>query len=118
MDFSNVDPLWPAKKADTLYAFDKEKVLERAQACLKSLHDRPEKVIAVVSHAGFLRTAVTNRRFENADYRIFRIAGSDSSGDGALKLELVDGFEQDKGMMGRSEGGIHGILPDDFSARY
>lgn len=110
-----MDPLWPAKKADTLYAFDKAKVLERAQACLKELHGRPEKAIAVVSHAGFLRTAVTNRRFENADYRVFQFADST---DGTYRLELADGFDQDKGMMGRSEGGIHGITPDDFSSRY
>ena len=115
IDFTHVDPSWPAKAADTLYAFDEAKVLERAQACLRELHSRPEKVIAVVSHAGFLRTAVVNRRFENADYRMFQFT---ETTDETFRLELVEGLEQDRGMMGRSEGGVHGIRPDDFSSRF
>ena len=89
-------------------------MLQRAQTCLKELHSRHEKVVAVVTHAGFLRTAVTNKRFENADYRVFEFADST---DGIMRLRLVEGLKQDKGMMGRSEGGMHYILPDDFSPR-
>lgn len=41
----------------------------------QELKARKEKVIAVVSHSAFLRTAVANARFANTDYRIFDFQG-------------------------------------------
>jgi hypothetical protein len=41
---------------------------------LKELYSRPEKVIIVVSHSGFLTKAVTGGAFANADYRIYDFA--------------------------------------------
>ncbi|KAJ4347655.1 hypothetical protein N0V95_005228 [Ascochyta clinopodiicola] len=60
-DFSTVDLSFPDKKRDRSnnpYAFTQKAVLARGQTCLRALYQRSEKVIAVVSHAGFLRTAV------------------------------------------------------------
>jgi len=38
---------------------------------LEDLYIRPEQVIIVVSHSGFLRQGVTGCWFDNADYRVF-----------------------------------------------
>ena len=52
-DWSTVDPEYPAKTG--IYAFSKEGLTQRGIAARKWLRDRPEKVIAVVSHSGFVR---------------------------------------------------------------
>ena len=73
-DFSAVDPLYPDKTTDVAtnpYAFTRTAILARGQKCLEMLYARPEKVIAVVSHSGFLRAAICHRRFANADWRVF-----------------------------------------------
>lgn len=46
--------------------------------CRHWLKKRPESVIAVVSHSGFLRLAVTFAQYPNADYRVFDFADDDS----------------------------------------
>lgn len=76
VDFSKVDPVFPDKTspAASHYHFTKEAILARAQASLKKLYERPEKVIVVVSHSAFLRLAVSNYWYFNADYRIFDFA--------------------------------------------
>jgi hypothetical protein len=45
--------------------------LARGHKCLSDLYNRPERVIAVVSHSWFLRAIVTHHYFFNGDYRIF-----------------------------------------------
>lgn len=106
-----MDPTYPSKSGDTPYAFTRTANQARGDACLKALYNRPEKVIAVVSHAGFLRTGITRRRFENADYRIFTFA-RDSEG----RVELFEDAATEKkgGGMGRSAMGIYLLNDWDF----
>ncbi|KAF2178619.1 phosphoglycerate mutase-like protein [Zopfia rhizophila CBS 207.26] len=126
-DFSEVDPLYPDKTTSihtNPYAFTRKAILARGQTCLKALYFRPERVIAVVSHSGFLRTAVCNRRFFNADYRIFdfdenamkasKQKGEGFDGQGLFLLKEWKDTEEKGGGMGRSEKGIHGVSPTDF----
>lgn len=76
---------------------------------MKDLYRRPEKVIAVVSHAGFLRTGITSgKRFANADYRVFTFA---KDGDGIFEDE---GTQKAGGGMGKSEKGIYEVQEWDF----
>ena len=76
VDFSQVDPVWPDKvsPAGAKYAYNKPAVIARGQSALQELYHRPEKVILVVSHSGFLRSGVTGHFYYNADYRIFDFA--------------------------------------------
>ena len=111
LDFSRVDPAYPDKSLGTPYAFTRSANIARGQACLQRLYDRPEKVIAVVSHSGFLRTAISKRRYDYADYRIFTFR---RGREGELKL-VEDAITQRKGgAMGRSETGVQRIEEWDF----
>ena len=111
LDFSHVDPAYPTKDSSSPYAFTKSANKARGEACLKDLYNRPEKVIAVVSHAGFLRTAVTRRRYANADYRIFTFGKGD---DGYLELFEDDKTARKGGGLGRSQKGIFEVQEWDF----
>ncbi|KAF2434988.1 PGAM-domain-containing protein [Tothia fuscella] len=110
IDFSPLKPPYPQKKGP--YAFTRAAVLARGQSALKSLYHRPEKVIAVVSHSAFLRTAVTHRRFANADYRIFEF--EDVKEGGEFRLKEWKETDEKGGGMGWSEKGEAGIMEDDF----
>ncbi|EME39115.1 hypothetical protein DOTSEDRAFT_159276, partial [Dothistroma septosporum NZE10] len=111
LDFSTVDPTYPAKGPGTSYAFTEKANAQRGQACLKALYERPERVIAVVSHAGFLRTGISRRRYANADYRIFSFRKA--SGD---ELELVEDLVTDRkgGGLGKSPKGVFEVKEWDF----
>ncbi|USW58066.1 Putative histidine phosphatase superfamily, clade-1 [Septoria linicola] len=114
LDFSRVDPIYPSKDPSTPYAWTRAANRARGDACLRDLYHRPEKVIAVVSHAGFLRTGISKRRYANADYRCFEFR---RRGRGEKeKLELVgDGqTERRGGGMGRSEKGVFEVQDWDF----
>ena len=116
-DFSTVDPLYPDKTSNLSsnpYAFTRKAILARGQACLKALYDRPEKVIAVISHSGFLRTAVAQRRFFNADWRVFEFDEDKMNETGLFVLKEWQETEEKGGGMGRSEKGICSVLPTDF----
>ena len=126
-DFSKVDPLYPDKTSNLSsnpYAFTRKAILARGQTCLQSLYSRPEKCIAVVSHSGFLRAAVCNRRFFNADWRVFEFdeakmqqskeKGEGLDGQGLYLLREWEETEQKGGGMGRSEKGIFGPESADF----
>ncbi|TGJ84762.1 hypothetical protein E0Z10_g4021 [Xylaria hypoxylon] len=82
IDYSTVDPVWPDKTspAGSRYHYTKTAIIARAQAALQKLYERPEKVIVVVSHSGFLRMGVTGCWFFNADYRVFEFAARGSPG--------------------------------------
>lgn len=109
LDFSAVDPTYPDKSLGTPYAFDALANRRRGDECLRALYARPEKVIAVVSHSGFLRTGITRRKFGNADYRIFTF------GRGAqLELFEDEATERKGGGLGRSQRGIWRVREDDF----
>jgi broad specificity phosphatase PhoE len=117
-DFSVVDPSFPDKTtnlAQNPYAFTQKAILARGQTCLKNLYSRPEKVIAVVSHSGFLRTAVCNRMFFNADWRVFEFDEQEmEKNGGAYILKEDEETEKKGGGMGRSEMGVFGVEDGDF----
>ena len=126
-NFSQVDPLYPDKTTNihtNPYAFTSRAILARGQTCLKNLYSRPEKVIAVVSHSGFLRTAVCNRRFSNADWRVFdfdeeamqasREKGDGPNGEGLFVLKEWKETEERGGGLGKSEKGFFAHIPGDF----
>ncbi|KAF2142185.1 uncharacterized protein K452DRAFT_287404 [Aplosporella prunicola CBS 121167] len=113
VDFSDLDATYPEKRSpkDNIYRFTRSAVVARGQSALASLYDRPEKVIIVVSHSGFLRCAVSGRRYANADYRVFEFVEKYSRGQYELKeRESTEG----SGGMGRSEKGVAGIVETDF----
>jgi broad specificity phosphatase PhoE len=101
VDFAGIDPMFPSKTGP--YAFTRKAVVGRGQSALRALQARPEKVIAVVSHAGFLRCGVSNRHFHNADYRIFEIVDDD---DGLVALRELQETEEKGGGMGWSWKGV------------
>lgn len=121
-DFSSVDPSYPDKTtnlASNPYAFTKKAIIARGQTCLRELYDRPEKVIAVVTHSGFLRTAVCNRMFFNADWRVFTfdeeaMKESEMRGEKKFVLQESDETERKGGGFGRSAVGWFGIVDGDF----
>ncbi|KAF5564902.1 phosphoglycerate mutase [Fusarium phyllophilum] len=73
VNLSSVDPLWPDKTSPSAeqYWYTKKSILARGQRALEDLKKRPEKLIFVVSHAGFLRLGVAGYWFFNSDYRVF-----------------------------------------------
>ncbi|KAG5778331.1 hypothetical protein H9Q73_007989 [Fusarium xylarioides] len=77
VNLSNVDPLWPDKTSPSAerYWYTKKSILARGQRALDDLKKRPEKLIFVVSHAGFLRLGVAGYWFFNSDYRVFDFEG-------------------------------------------
>ena len=111
LDFSKVDPVYPDKSPGTPYEYSKRANRARGDHCLQDLYSRPEKVIAVVSHAGYLRTGISKRRYANADYRCFEFHKSD---DGSLELFEDDETEKNGGGMGKSEKGIFLIQDWEF----
>lgn len=111
LDFSTVDPVFPSKAPNTPYAFTRTANRARGQACLEKLYSRPEKVVAVVSHSGFLRTGISKRRYANADYRVFTFR---RRGDGGLSLVEERATAGLGGGMGRSEKGVQKVEVWDF----
>ncbi|ESU08130.1 hypothetical protein FGSG_02665 [Fusarium graminearum PH-1] len=87
VNFSTVDPVWPDKKssAGRHYAHTKQSILARGKRALEDLHKRPEKLIFVVSHAGFLRLGVVGYWFYNSDYRVFDFE-TERNADGGLRV--------------------------------
>lgn len=103
-DWSQVDPLYPSKTG--LYEYSKDAIIKRGIAAREWLRRRPEKVIAVVSHSGFLRVGMSYRKYFNADFRIFDFAEGDHSTGGKL-IEWK--FTEEKGGgLGKSPHGIAG----------
>ena len=112
LDFSNVDPTYPDKSFDTPYAFRRSANAARGQACLRRLYSRSEEVIAVVSHSGFLRTAIARKRFDYADYRIFTFRQDNNKGE--LRLVEDPSTARNGGAMGRSPKGVQRVHEYDF----
>lgn len=89
VDLSTVDALWPDKTSPAAqrYAHTKRDILARGRRALDDLHDRPEKLVFVVSHSGFLRVGVVGFWFFNSDYRVFDFeAGQQRGEDGRLRV--------------------------------
>ncbi|KAI4798081.1 hypothetical protein E4T44_07627 [Aureobasidium sp. EXF-8845] len=112
IDYTTVDPLWPSKTGP--YAFTRTATIARGQSCLQSLHTRKEKVIAVVSHSGFLRCAISLCKYANADYRIFDFKDTEEGED--LELTEWKETEENGGGLGESEKGRAKIEESDFPA--
>ncbi|KAL5345539.1 hypothetical protein ACLOAV_009289 [Pseudogymnoascus australis] len=93
-DWSTVDPVFPAKTG--LYEFSKEALTRRGEAARRWLRGREEKVIAVVSHAGFLRVGVSYCAYDNADFRIFEGGGLGKSEKGVFGWETQHFPEEKK----------------------
>ncbi|QPC77151.1 hypothetical protein HYE68_007903 [Fusarium pseudograminearum] len=87
VNFSTVDAIWPDKKssAGRRYAYTKQSILARGKRALEDLHKRPEKLIFVVSHSGFLRLGVVGYWFFNSDYRVFNFE-TERNADGGLRV--------------------------------
>lgn len=112
LDFSNVDPVYPDKSPGTPYAYGRSANAARGQACLRRLYTRPEQAIAVVAHSGFLRTAISKRRYHYADYRIFTFRQDHQKG--LLRL-VEDGVTARRGGgLGRSPKGSYPVNEWDF----
>ncbi|RDW77145.1 hypothetical protein BP6252_05198 [Coleophoma cylindrospora] len=107
-DWSTVDPKYPAKTG--LYEFSRDGLTRRGVECRKWLRGRPEKVIAVVSHAGFLRCGVSGRKYENADFRIFDF--DEELGGELVEWELT---ESNGGGLGKSPKGFFPMTPEDYA---
>jgi broad specificity phosphatase PhoE len=109
-DWSTVDPDYPSKAG--IYECSNDGLTNRGILAKEWLKNRPEKVIAVVSHSGFLRCAVSNRQYENADFRIFDFK--------ADSLELVEWElterpgEENGGGLGKSPSGFYPMTSQDY----
>ncbi|PVH80400.1 phosphoglycerate mutase-like protein [Cadophora sp. DSE1049] len=116
IDWSAMDPIFPSKEG--LYAFSAEALLRRGAAARKWLRSRPEKVIAVVGHAGFMRIGLCNRKFDNADWRVFEfenVDGEEGQDDGkGLRLVEWEETERNGGGLGTSQKGFFGWEVHDF----
>lgn len=111
-DWSEVDPVYPAKTG--LYEFSKEGLTKRGVEARKWLRGRKEKVVAVVSHAGFLRVGVSYCAYDNADFRIFEFAegeGDEEVGGRLVEWELT---KERGGGLGKSEKGVFGWETQHF----
>jgi broad specificity phosphatase PhoE len=104
VDWSHIDPTFPSKEG--MHAYSATALVARGTAARKWLRERPEKVIAVVSHAGFLRVGLCNRHFGNADWRVF-----DFEEDELLEWAQT---ERNGGGMGVSYKGVAGWEVNDF----
>ncbi|KAI5204758.1 hypothetical protein E4T39_03350 [Aureobasidium subglaciale] len=111
-DYTSVSSLWPSKIGP--FAFTRTATISRGQSCLHDLYSRKEKVIAVVSHAGFLRCAISLCKYANADYRVFDFKESDGKGKGEFELVEWESTERNGGGMGESEKGRARIEESDF----
>ena len=113
-DWSCLDAVFPAKEG--LYAFAAEALLARGAAVRKWLAGRPEKVVAVVSHAGFLRIGLGNCKYGNADFRIFDLVPEQDGivADGRPALVEWEQTKASGGGMGKSETGFYGWEVHDF----
>lgn len=118
-DWDEVDPAFPSKEG--IYEFSKKGITQRGIAARKWLRERPEKVIAVVSHSGFLRVGLCYRFYENADFRIFDFGeGKDEIGGELIEWKETEGKKGEAaGGMGKSWFGFAGwetqTFPEDES---
>ena len=111
VSFDTVDPFYPSKTGH--YAFTQEAILKRAADFRAWLKKRPEKVIAVVSHSGFLRVGVSNCAYANADYRVFDFANEKpGNGDALIEWELT---REKGGGLGHSEKGWFGVASSNWA---
>ena len=107
-NFDSVFSEYPAKSGR--WAFSLAAITQRGLDCRRWLKSRPEKVVAVVSHSGFLRVGVSHTRFANADYRVF-----DFVDDNEASLQEWKTTEERGGGMGKSQKGMAYAEPLEFT---
>ncbi|KAK6205868.1 hypothetical protein LQW54_008163 [Pestalotiopsis sp. IQ-011] len=91
LDFSQLDPVYPAKTG--LYDAAQESLLHRARVAREWLFHRPEKYVIVMTHSGFIRRVVPNcRKYANAEYRLYDFATDEgeAEGDDASQFRLIE----------------------------
>lgn len=93
IDLTTVDSVYPDKTspAGSAYYHSRRAIISRGQRALKFLYERPEKIVFIVSHSGFMRVGVSGRWFFNADYRIFDLERQE---DGEIKPVHDDSMPQ------------------------
>lgn len=69
-----------------------------------------------MSHSGFLRVGVSQRWYQNADFRIFEFEEGDEHDDVGGKLVEWELTEQKGGGLGKSTKGFFPPGPDDWPA--
>lgn len=111
-DWSGVDPVFPSKTG--LYEFSKDGLTRRGIEARRWLKNRPEKVIAVVSHAGFLRVGVSYCQYDNADFRVFNFAEGDEDDAAGGRLVEWEVTEENGGGLGKSLKGRFGWETQTF----
>ncbi|KAI9724427.1 MAG: hypothetical protein M1812_000495 [Candelaria pacifica] len=107
LDFSTVFSEYPSKTGR--WAFSQSAITQRGKDCLRWLKMRPERLIIVTSHSGFLRLGVSHCQYANADYRVFDFEQGD--GEELVEREVT---EKRGGGMGNSKIGRVFIRPGDF----
>lgn len=105
-DWSSCDPSYI--KNTGLHAYSREAIAQRGEVAMQWLRGRSEKIIAVVSHSGFLRSGVSGKSYENADYRVFEFGKEDG--------KLVESEETEKkgGGLGKSPLTCEVIWPKHY----
>jgi broad specificity phosphatase PhoE len=87
LDFSQLDPVYPAKTG--LYDASQESLLHRARVAREWLFHRSEKYVIVMTHSGFIRRVVPDgTKYANAEYRTYDFAEEDE--DGTRHFRLVE----------------------------
>lgn len=104
VDYSQLNPQWPSTTG--IFAYTRDAATKRAASEIEWLRNRPEKIIAVVSHSAFLRVGVTHAFYANADYRVFDFSNGEFA---ERKTTSMSG-----GGMGKSDIGKAEIRPTDF----
>lgn len=113
VDWSHLDAEWPSKEG--LYEWSVNGIENRGLTARKWLRNRPEKVIAVVSHGGFLRLGMSNRKYNNADFRVFDFEeGTEGDEDSQFKLKEWKLTEEKGGGLGQSYKGSFTWEDSDF----
>ncbi|KAF3017502.1 hypothetical protein G7054_g3367 [Neopestalotiopsis clavispora] len=90
LDFSQLDPVYPAKTG--LYDASQESLLRRARVARQWLFHRPEKFIIVMTHSGFIRRVVPDcAKYANAEYRTYDFAtDEDEADEGSRPFRLIE----------------------------
>jgi hypothetical protein len=99
---------------DDVSKIDKEALIQRGIIAKRWLKARPEKVIAVVSHASFMRTVICNRKLDNADFRVFEFEGGEEKENEGPRLVESEMTASTGGGMGRSYDGYFSWEENDF----
>ncbi|KAK8020754.1 hypothetical protein PG990_005892 [Apiospora arundinis] len=83
LDFSQLDPVYPAKTG--LYFPSEEALQNRARFAREWLFHRPEKHIVIVTHSGFLQRVAKGQKYRNVEYKMYEFVDDASTQDFRLK---------------------------------